>query len=225
MKKIFKIRKVFERKRLFLLCTMVLSCGLAMFLVSCYPGDDITVNESDIVVTVFDQSADFSAKLTYARTPDVRVVSDPDQPDGDPTDLPPAVEQQILDSIDLNMAAMGFTPENPSDPTDNSGSPDVHVVAFVARTTWTGTGCWYYWDYWYPYPPGYGWCYPYAYTFTTGSVVIAMQDPAAPDQSQPLWVAGINGLVDNTTQSQILLRVSNAINQAFKQSPYLAAGK
>jgi hypothetical protein len=217
-------------KLFLLLGVFVLSAGVADFLVSCAPYDDISVSDSDIVATVVDQSVDFSKKVTYARPPDVRVIKDPNQDEADPTDLNPAVEAQILSSIDENMTALGFTPvgfPGNTDPTQNPDKADVNVLPFVARTTWTGSSCYpYYWDYWYGYP-GAGWCYPYTYTFTTGSILIAMVDsvPAPGTQPNVEWGAGINGLLDGSTTSQILTRVNNSINQAFKQSPYLGAGK
>lgn len=214
-----------KRKLLSLLGAVVLSGGLGMSLVSCYPGDDISSSQTDIVATVPDQSADFSTKLTYSRPPTVCAVSDPGQSGCDiPSDIPASTEQQILASIDTNMAAMGFTPANPPDPTATSPvAADVQVLPFATRTTWAGTACYpYYWDGWYG---GYGWCYPYTYTFTTGTLMIVMLVPTNPLNSSPIWSAGINGVLDGSSTSQINQRVNNAIDQAFRQSSYLAAGK
>jgi len=222
---IIKVERFSKRRLLFLFGMAAILCGLSMSLISCYPGDDISPAQSDIVVTVFDHSADFSTKLTYARPPDVCAISDPGQPACDPlSGLDASTEQQILASIDANMAAMGFTPANPPDPTATSPvAPDVTVLPFVTKNTWTGYSCYpYYWG-WYG---GYGWCYPYAYTFTTGTLLIVMEDPVNPPaNSQSLWTAGINGLVSGSSTSQINQRVNNTINQAFKQSSYLGAGK
>jgi hypothetical protein len=209
---------------------VLLLCGLGLSLVSCYPGDDISPSQSDIVVTVPNPTADFSTKLTYARTPDVCEISDQNQAmcDSPPT-LDASTVQQILTSIDANMTGMGFTAANPPDPTATSPVVgDVHIVPFATKKTWVGYTCYpYYWDYWYGdgYPPGYGWCYPYPYTFTTGTLLIVMLDPLKPTDSSPLWAAAINGLVSGSSIPQINQRVSNTINQAFKQSPYLGAGK
>ena len=220
-------------KLFLLLGVFVLSAGFADFLVSCAPYDDISVNDSDVVATVVDQSVDFSKKLTYARPPDVRVIKDPQQPEGDPpdpNDLDPDVAAQILSSIDYNMQALGFTPAPPppgnTNPELNPDQADVNVLPFVAKTTWVGSGCYpYYWDYWYGGYPG--WCYPAYYTFTTGSIIIAMVESNPPPNTKPnvQWAAGITGVLDGSTKSQILTRVKNTINQAFSQSPYLGAGK
>jgi hypothetical protein len=215
-----------KRKIFSLLGAVLWSTGLGMVLVSCYPGDDITTSQSDIVATVFDPKVDFATKMTYAMPPNVHVVED--TVDGEPIDtLNPLTEQLILDTIRTNMNSLGFTEvPQPTLPPDQLPTDLVFVLPAVTKTTWTGTGCSYYWDDWYgSYPPGYGWCYPYTYSFTTGTLLMAMTNPNSPDKSQPIWVAAINGLIDNTTQAQIQQRVKNAIDQAFKQSPYLGAGK
>ena len=40
------------------------------------------------------------------------------------------------------------------------------------------------------------------------------------DTAPVLWVAGINGLLEGSTSS-IVTRITNSIDQAFDQSPYL----
>jgi len=186
----------------------------------CYPYDRENTQDYDIVATTFDPNTDFSTKKTYARPPDVRVVTDPQQDEGTDT-LNPQVQQAILSAIDQNMAALGYTPANPAnpnDPTDTTVQPDVLVLPFAAENTWVGGSCYpYYWDYWYG---GYGWCYPVYYSYTTGTVVIAMQDSNnTSPTAEPLWVAAINGII--STASSNASRVSNAIDTAFNQSPYL----
>jgi len=225
MKRILmEYRSFSKRKLLSLLGAVVLCGGLGISLISCYPGDDISPSQTDIVATVPDLSTDFSTKKTYARPPDVCAVSDPSQTGCDnPSGIPASTEQQILASIDSNMAGMGFTPANPTDPTDNTVPSDVQVLPFATKNTWAGSTCYpYYWGGWYG---GSGWCYPYTYTFTTGTLLIVMLVPTDPPNSSPIWSAGINGLLDGSSTNQINQRVYNAINQAFKQSSYLGAGK
>ena len=104
----------------------------------------------------------------------------------------------------------------------NPADADVLILPFVSSTTWISGGCYYYWDYWYPYP---GYCYPVAYTYTTGSLVIAMSDQNNSDETNALWVAGINGLMSESTTADISVRIDTNIDQAFRQSPYLGEGK
>jgi hypothetical protein len=81
--------------------------------------------------------------------------------------------------------------------------------------------CWWYGGY---YPPGWGWYYPPYYTvssFTTGTLVMTIQDPNVDNaigQSEASWVVGINGILSGNYSID---RVLNGIDQAFKQSPYL----
>ena len=40
-----------------------------------------------------------------------------------------------------------------------------------------------------------------------------------------IWVAGINGVLEGSTQASLTSRLNAGINQAFEQSPYLGDGK
>ena len=51
-----------------------------------------------------------------------------------------------------------------------------------------------------------------------------MADPQNQESSDALWVAGINGILEDTS-SGISTRLNNNIDQAFVQSPYLGEGK
>ena len=64
-----------------------------------------------------------------------------------------------------------------------------------------------------------------AYTYTTGSLVMAMSDPNNTDDTTALWVAGINGLMSESSGIDISSRINKNIDQAFTQSPYLGEGK
>jgi hypothetical protein len=196
----------------------LLIIGLVAMLGACYPYDRESTSEYDVIATTFDPNADFSTKLTYAMPDQVRVVSDPDTPPEDVDRVDPSVEAAILDTIADNMADLGYTrlPNNP-DGTAPAGAA-VHLAPFAAETTWVGGSCYpYYYDYWYG---GYGWCYPVYYSYTTGTVVIPMFDTALTEGSEPIWIAGINGIIDSTSSNAA--RVSGAIDAAFNQSPYLS---
>jgi hypothetical protein len=51
-----------------------------------------------------------------------------------------------------------------------------------------------------------------------------MLDAKATEQKDALWVAAINGILEDTSAG-ISTRINNSINQAFTQSPYLGEGK
>lgn len=202
--------------------SVALLLAVAIF-VSCYPGDELTVSETDTVITLFDKNADFTAKLTYAMPDTVlHLVAE-----GDKDDISRAYDANILTGIADNMAKLGYT--RVTDP----GAADVHVLVAVNVRDYTGYayygGWWSYW--WGYYPPYWGW-YPYypaygvSYDYSIGTVFILMMDPhktATDDKpAPPIWVAGCNGLADKSTNAK---RINSGIDQAFAQSKYLGEGK
>ncbi len=98
---------------------------------------------------------------------------------------------------------MGFTEvANPDD-------ADVLVVTAITTTTWVSGGCYSWWySWWYPY---YGWCYPVVYTYQSGTILIAMLDTDVTESTNGLWVAGINGILEDTSTG-----IASRINQVKK---------
>ncbi len=199
--------KMFLRNGLFLLMFF----GSAVVLLQgCYPYDDQSPANSDVVATFYEEGTDFSALVTYA-LPDTVFELDSN---GDmvPADIN-ASTSQIINSINSNMQAYGFTVAAVP------ASADVYMLAVVTSSTWVSGGCYGgYYSWYYPY---YGWCYPVAYTYTTGSILIVMSIPDA-NNPKTVWLAGCNGVVSGTVTNS---RISSDINQAFNQSPYLGNGK
>ena len=187
--------------------------GITFWLVSCYPGEPLSPSDTDVVTTFRDKNADFSTKSTYARPDSVAYIVSKDSV----TILEPSLARPILESIDRNMQAYGYT--KVSDP----DQADVALVAMASKTTWVAGSCYpWYWDWWWGYP---GWCYPVTYTYHTGTILIVMVDAQQHDNEShnALWIAGINGLLDNVSNAQA--RINRAVDQAFRQSPYLGEGK
>ncbi|MFZ5876581.1 MAG: DUF4136 domain-containing protein [Nitrospirota bacterium] len=195
----------------------LLIVGLLPILGGCYPYDRENTSDYDVVATTFDPGVDFSGIDTYSMPDEVRVLEDPDDDETVVGSINPQVEQAILNAIEQNMSDYGYTRvANNPDGTAPAGV-DVHITPFALETTWVGGSCYpYYWDWYYG---GSGWCYPVYYSYTTGTVVIPMTDPALPVNSEPIWIAGINGII--STASSNAARVGNAIDDAFSQSPYL----
>jgi len=192
------------------LVAILIGCGLSM--TSCYPGDDLTPADTDIVATFFDKTADFSTAQTFAMPDSVAHVED-----GTIVTNDGPYDQQILSRVRSNLVQLGFT--EVQDP----AQADVLVPTFATQTTWVSGGCYYwYWDWWYGYP---GYCYPVYYTYETGTIVTVMVDRSAASQRTALWVAGINGLTTGSASADITARINRNIDQAFVQSPYLGAGK
>jgi len=209
-------------QRHFVLGGACLLLSAALFL-SCYPGDELTVSETDTVVTVFDKTAHFDSLLTYAMPDTVLHLVQ----EGDRDDISRKYDASILSQIASHMDALGYTR------VINPANADVHVLTAASVRDYVGYayyGGW--WNYWYGYyPPYWGW-YPYypsggvAYSYSIGTVFILMTDPhktTADDKPvPPIWIAGLNGLVDSSTNAK---RIEKGIDQAFAQSQYLGEGK
>ncbi len=191
---------------------LLLFASISFLLISCYPGKTLTPADTDVIATFFDPDADFSTKMSYSM-PDSIIYIDGA---GNPVINPSPYDQQILNGTENNLQQMGFTEEA------NPTNADVHVVVFATTTTWVSGDCYsWWWGWWYPYP---GWCYPVVYTYQTGTILITMTDPQNQGSSDALWIAGLNGILEDTS-SGISTRINNNIDQAFKQSPYLGEGK
>jgi hypothetical protein len=194
------------------------SAFAGLLLGGCYPNGPEYVDDLDVVYTTYSKSYDFGSKGTYAR-PD-KIVTDVKIDHGDTSYvyMKPAFADPILESIDKNMLALGWEKH------DISTKPDV----LVTPAAWSSTTYFYsYWyDWWYGgyYGGWYGWYYPPYYTvssYTTGTLVITISDPKEPSPigaTEAKWVAAANGLAGG---SYDISRVTKAIDQAFKQSPYL----
>jgi len=189
---------------------MLLLLALAVGLYSCYPGDEITAADTDIVATYFDKEADFSTKLTFA-IPDEIIRLDEN---GDPINDPGVNDQLALNRIKSNLDQAGFT--EITNPDSITNVPDVLVIAFANQSTWVSGGCYSSWYSW--YYPYYGWCYPVYYTYDIGTMLIVMIDPS--ESRNALWVAALNGILEDTNAG-IADRLTDGIDQAFTQSPYL----
>jgi hypothetical protein len=127
----------------------------------------------------------------------------------------------ILDAIDDQMAAYGWTKVDPEDE-----MPDVVITPGAIKSTTYFYSYWYDWWYYGWYGGYWGWYYPPYYTvssITTGSIILVMADPSAAEdnpieRSPAVWTMIGNGLF---TGAYELDRVTDAIDQAFAQSPYL----
>ena len=186
--------------------------SIIIILGSCYPQGPEYYEDLDVVFTNFDDQFDFSSKGTYSM-PDKIVKIEGDLAEGEePEYVKEPQNTQMLQKMEANMSALGWTKiEDPA---------DADLVLFPA--VWTNTTIYYWFDYWcwyYPYYCGWGWGYPSVSSYTTGTLVMTLvadgEDYIEPSR---VWTAAANGLLSgayNTT------RVNNAIDQAFEQSPYL----
>lgn len=197
---------------------MLLTVMAGVLLLGCYPDGPDYTEDLDVVYTNYVDTYDFKGKSTYAM-PD-KIVIDIEIDNGDTTYvyMKDTFAKPILDAIDNNMQSLGWVKQ------DISTTPDVLVTPGVFTNTTYFYSYWY--DWWYGgwYGGWYGWYYPPYYTVssvTTGSLIISLTDPneeTPTGRTEVKWLAVGNGLYSGAYE---LDRVTSAVDQAFKQSPYL----
>jgi hypothetical protein len=189
----------------------------SLFLWGCYPDGAYYYEDTDITFTQYDVDFDFNTRSTFA-LPD-KIVIDVEIEDGDTTYvfMKDTFAAPILASIRSNMENYGWNE------VDISNNPDVVLSPAAMKNTTVYYSYWY--DWWYGgFYPGWGWYYPPYYSissYTTGTMIIAIADPNVSnpvDRSEVSWLMVGNGLASGAGNVD---RVTNAIDQAFEQSPYL----
>jgi hypothetical protein len=191
---------------------LVFYLSIIVLLGSCYPEGAEYYSDLDLVYTDYDDQFNFAALGTYS-IPDKIVKLEGDLADGeDPEFVQEPYNTQILQKIEGNMSALGWTK------TEDPANAD--LVLFPA--VWTNTTIYYWYDYWcwyYPYYCGWGWGYPSVSSYTTGTLLMTLtvdgEDYIEPSR---VWLAAANGLLSGSVD---ITRVNKAIDQAFTQSPYL----
>jgi hypothetical protein len=186
--------------------------GIILLMVSCYPDDTMYYDDTDLVYTNYTETFDFAGKGTYAM-PDKIVKVTGELAEGQtPEYVQEPYNTQILNKIESNMTALGWTKVNDAEAADLALMPAVWTNTTVVY--WYDYWCWY--DYYYC---GWGYYYPSYTSYTTGTMVMFLV-ASGDEYIEPfnVWSAAINGLLSGTYD---VTRVTNAIDQAFKQSPYL----
>jgi hypothetical protein len=191
--------------------SLTLITGL-FFLWGCYPDGAEFYEETDIVYTNYDEKFDFKSKETYSIPAKIVKITGNLKEGEDPEFVKEPYNTQVLQKIESNMTQLGYT--KTTDPAN------ADLVLFPA--VWTNTTVNFYYDYWcwyYPYYCGWGWGYPSVSTYTTGTLLMTLvADGEEFVQPANVWTAAVNGLMSGYYD---VTRVNKAIDQAFKQSPYL----
>jgi len=217
----------------------VLFVSIPLVFISCYPGGIEYYNESDIVVTQYDNAFDFAGNKNYFMPDTIHHVVEEGQED----DVDRSYDDEMLNQIATHLDAAGYTRFESAVIPDSILVDSANVVFTVIITSTEYSGIGYipggggYWG-WYPgwgwdggyypgYPwyPGYGWGYPYTYSYSTGSIFIEMIDKDNIDHDEEIlpiaWQATINGLLSGDSEN-MQWRIDRAIDQCFEQSPYLS---
>lgn len=198
--------------------------GLMISVTSCYTDYGLTSADYDIVLTKWDKTTDFNSFKTFSVVDSIfHITGDKDEPDSDL--LSRQFDSKIISTVRTNMRDLGYT--EIIDPTDQN-KPDVVIMIQALGTQvdqYYAGGYYPGWGY-----PGWGWggYYPYypgyvgKSTYYVGTLYIDYFDVEASDISDDIlvapWYATINGLL-NSGGTEI--RLTNSIDQAFDQSPYL----
>ncbi|MGB5896498.1 MAG: DUF4136 domain-containing protein [Ignavibacteriaceae bacterium] len=210
-----------KKKKLIVLFSLLILSSFVFY--SCYPDYGLTTADYDTVITLYDKDANFK-KPTYAM-PDsvVHLVAE-----GEEDKVDRSKDALILSTIQSNMTSLGYTKVDTTNP-----DPPAFVILVGVTVTdnygqayYPGYGYWGGWGWWGGYP-GYG--YPggsVIYSYTTGSIFMSMIDPDkinADETYGAVWLARINGVVSSSTSINVSSRITQRINDAFNQSPYLGA--
>jgi len=210
--------------------------AIIVSMASCYPNDDLTVSETDLVMTSYYDSVDFSNLNTY-------YMSDTIYPVRDDTSDKSLIKNNnlIVKTIADNMQAIGYTRLYDT----SSVAPDVRISAAAISITNIQVNWWYQYypgwgwgwgwgwkksskgmDYYYGYPgyypPGW-WGYPYYTSYTTGTLLIEMANPSDirvvdNDTVVPMyWTAAVSGVLGNASSNSD--RAVSGVNKAFELSP------
>lgn len=210
-----------------------LAISLASIFTGCNPDGAEYVDELDLVVSVRDNDVDFAGYTKYAMADTVMFLSNNSN-----ADLSNSESDFIINEVDMHLKEFGWAEVDTT-----VEAPDVLILVSVLEDVSVSTFT-YWWDYWYgwggwgyypgypggyyPYYPGYGPGYTSVYAYRTGTLLIEMVDPNNPipspsgdEASLPiLWAGAINGMLEGS-KSNINSRVSTALDQMFKDSPYL----
>ncbi len=207
---------------------------LPALIMSCYPGGPSTAEDMDIVGTSHDKEFDFSAASSFS-LPDtiIHLLANAEE-----DSLGREYDKLIIDRVRDQMISNGYTEE----PLDTLNPADVVMLISAMSSTNSGIyfdpawwwGYWGWWPGWNGYPdapvwgPGWGYGFPVGYpiyiSYSTGTLFITMIDPGNTDIDEMTiavpWMAALNSLLQAGTQNTEQ-RITDNIDQAFKQSPYL----
>jgi hypothetical protein len=198
----------------------------ALALTSCLPLGPETIEDFDVIATLYNDQYNFQKNKYYAMPDDIWSI------EGSGTS--PELESLVLSQIETNMQAYGYTRVD----TNSSNAPDVIITVAVTTGERNLYGNYSFYDYWGTWFSAYGytdydnsWNYNYPnygstdyYGLQFGTVLIHMADHenANPgNKSVPAeWIGIMNGLAEGS-YSQKASRLISGINQIFSQSAYI----
>ncbi len=198
----------------------LLIAAMMMLFVSCQKDPDTDrLDNNYLVYTNYDIGTDFKEFSTFHIIDSILIIGNEEKA----AYWNNANSQKIVNAYKVELESAGYLPVEESEDADI-----ILQLSYVSNTyyfTSLGPGPWWnsypgYWDW-----GGWGWYYPYSFTYSysTGSIIGELVDTNSPtpqnDKLTVVWNSYICGLLNGNNLS--LSRTIEAINQAFKQSPYL----
>ena len=192
----------------------ILLLGNMFLLQACFPFGPEELEDFDIVGTFYDENVNFSNFKTYAM-PDtvVKVTS------AGVSSTKGQYDDLVLDQIEANMSAVGYTR------VQNPDQADMLLTVAVVNDEYNMNNSYDYGDYYGdPYDYGSGGYYDTGsdYQVSTGTVLMNLANHKDGDTTREssMWVCILNGIIEQSF-TNTNRRLIELINQAFVQSPYL----
>ncbi len=219
--------------------TGVLAAFVALGAVACDDDDDfvnvITPPVADVVATFRDSTFDFTALRTFAM-PDTVVHFNPAT--GTPIPVSREHDRALLDQVRADFIARGYT--EVSDP--RTTRPDFVVLVSATATqnynafvgyNWYGT--WGFYSGWGWYAPGFtnSWTVVYPWypvvgvtAYDRGTIVVDLIPTLSVNPLNQsvtsAWAGVARGIIDGNSDED---RIRAAVDEMFRQSPYLTAAR
>ena len=202
---------------------LLLAC-MALTIAACEKDPDLGQLDSDMVVyTDYDNETDFSKFQTYF-LPDSILEAGSHHA----TYWKDENAQKLIDAVVAEMNSRGY--QRITDPELKSEADLGVQLSYIAQRVNISSGWWGgWWDYGYWGPWWGGWYYPYSayYCFDTITPVkekVVLSDGGEENAKLPVvWYADASGYQYNSNYDIRLM--TEAIGQAFEQSPYIQSNK
>jgi len=191
---------------------------LAISLVSCYPGDDVSVKDMDTTSTFYKKSEFTNPPKSAIIYWDVAQLKGED---GDDIEYNGDIDDEILNTTLDNLVKLYgvdnvyiFTQADIPYPTPSNSNVkiikrndpipqvDAAVIPSIILRENTSVGV----------------IYPRVSSYGVGTVILTMDTTISGSNEEPSWTALMRGLLSSSNGSS---RTISGINKAFEQSPYL----
>lgn len=202
---------------------LLLAC-MALTIAACEKDPDLGQLDSDMVVyTDYDSETDFSKFQTYF-LPDSILEAGSHHA----TYWKDENAHKLIDAVVAEMNSRGY--QRITDPEQKSEADLGVQLSYIAQRVNISSGWWGgWWDYGYWGPWWGGWYYPYTvnYSYDTNTLVMEMVDLSDGGEENAklpvVWYADASGYQYNSNYDIRLM--TEAIGQAFEQSPYIQSNK